>query len=66
MLVNLSERAVHSLHPGLSTRPRNGDRVIIDIEAEFVEPAEPEAQRFQQAGASRGDPPPSPPLSTSE
>src|SRR5438034_7924531 len=52
-LVNLGERAVHGLHARLSTRPRNGNRVVIDIEAEFVEPAEPEAQRLQQARARR-------------
>ena len=50
-LVNLDERALHSLHTGLGTCPRNGDCVIIDIEAELVEPPEPEAERLQQARA---------------
>ena len=43
-LVNLSERAVHRLYPGLGTRPRNGDCVVINIEAELVEPTEPEQE----------------------
>jgi len=50
-LVNRGKRAVHRLHTGLGTHPRHGDRVVIDIEAELVEPPEPEAERLQQARA---------------
>lgn len=50
-LVNLDERALHRLHTGLGTYPRHGDRVVIDIEAELVEPPEPEAEQLQQARA---------------
>jgi len=52
-LVNLGKRAVHRLHTGLGTRPRNGNRIVIDIEAELVESPEPEAERLQQARTRR-------------